>query len=78
MNILYLETQALETKIDLLPWQKQGLQYTATGYGGKIPTHYKVKHKGIWKRVYCAIYSNSGTLYIMQVGTKLILRDYPL
>ena len=38
MNTLYFETQALETKLDLLPWQKQGLQYTATGYGGKIPT----------------------------------------
>lgn len=78
MTTLYLEAQALETKIDLLPWQKQGLQYTATGYGGKIPTQYKVKHKGIWRRVYCAIYSNSGTLYIMQTGVKLIVRDYPL
>lgn len=78
MNTLYLETQALETKIDLLTWQKQGLHYTATGYGGKIPTQYKVKHNGIWKRVYCAIYSNTGTLYIVQVGKKLIIRDYPL
>lgn len=78
MRTLYLETQALETKTDLLQWQKQGLSYTATGYGGKIPTQYKVKHDGIWKRVYCAIYSNTGTLYIMQTGRKLIVRDYPL
>lgn len=78
MTTLYLETQTLETKTDLLQWQKQGLSYTATGYGGKIPTQYKVKHDGIWKRVYCAIYSNTGTLYIMQTGTKLIVRDFPL
>ena len=38
--------------------------YTATGYGGKIPTRYMVKHEGRWKRVYCAVYSNVGTCYI--------------
>lgn len=48
-----------------LEWQKQGLQYTASGYGKKIPTEYKVKYNGRFYRVYCRIYSNSGTLYIV-------------
>ena len=51
-------------KIDLLEWQKKGLSYTSTGYGRKIPTQYKVLHENKWKRVYCCIYSNSGTFYI--------------
>jgi len=32
----------LETTIDSLWWQLRGLSYTATGYGHKIPTKYKV------------------------------------
>lgn len=42
----------------------KGLQYTATGYGRKIPTPYMVKLNGKWRRVYCAIFSNIGTCYI--------------
>lgn len=45
-------------------WQKRGLSYTATGYGRRIPTRFKVKVNGRWHRVYCCIFSNSGTCYI--------------
>ena len=61
----------LETIEVPLWWQKQGLMYTATGYGNKIPTAYKVRHEGRLKRVYCRIFSNSGTLYIMSKGEKI-------
>ena len=54
-------------------WQKQGLQFTSTGYGSKIPTAYKVKHNNRWKRVYCSIFSNCGTLYIMSHGNRIIV-----
>ena len=37
---------------------------TVSGYGGKIPTRYKVKVGRKWHRVYVAIYGNSGTTYI--------------
>ena len=63
----------LETKISLLDWQKQKLMYTATGYGSKIPTQYMVKHGNRWKRVYCAIYSNVGSLYIIANNQKIIV-----
>ncbi len=46
MKSLFLGGELLESKIELLPWQKQGLSYTATGYGSKIPTQYKVKYNG--------------------------------
>jgi len=56
----------LESKIELLPWQEQGLSYTATGYGRKIPTTGMVKLPGSkrWRRVYCCIFSNIGTCYV--------------
>lgn len=49
----------------LLWWQKQGLQYTASGYGTKIPTHHMVFFAGKWRRIYCRIFSNIGTCYIV-------------
>lgn len=56
----------LEHKIELLWWQKRGLSYTTTGYGRKIPTQHMVKLPGSnrWRRVYCCIFSNSGTCYV--------------
>jgi hypothetical protein len=57
---------SLESKIDLLPWQRAGLSYTASGYGRKIPTRHLVRLPGSpkWRRVYCCIFSNSGTCYV--------------
>jgi hypothetical protein len=43
-----------------------GLSVDSTGYGSKIPTRYMVRTiDSKWRRVYCAIYSNIGTLYVM-------------
>ena len=56
-----------------LPWQKQGLSFTASGYGNRIPTSWKVKLGGLWRRVYCVIHSNVGTCYVMTKGEKHIV-----
>lgn len=57
-----------------LPWQKMGLTYTSTGYGSKIPTRYMVRTiDQKWRRVYCAIYSNIGTTYVMHGKQKTIV-----
>ena len=53
-------------KEDVLWWQKRGLMYTRSGYGRKIPTSHMVYWCNKWRRVYCCIYSNSGTCYILQ------------
>lgn len=55
-------------------WHLKGLSPTASGYGSKIPTQYKVKHNNRLKRVYCMIYSNSGSLYIMHKGEILFIK----
>lgn len=53
-----------------LEWQKQGLTYTKTGYGKKIPTvwQYKNPNTGRWNRVYCSIYSNNARNYVLIDG----------
>lgn len=48
-----------------LPWQKMGLQQTASGYGRKLTTTKKYRLNGRLYRVYCCQYSNSGTAYII-------------
>jgi hypothetical protein len=56
----------LESKEAPLWWHERGLSYTASGYGRKIPTSKMVRLPGSkrWRRVYCCIYSNSGTCYV--------------
>lgn len=45
-------------------WHENGRTYTASGYGARIPTRHMVWFEGRWRRVYCRIYSNAGTLFI--------------
>jgi len=52
-------------------WQSRGLTYTATGYGKRIPTRHMVRFNGRWRRVYCCIFSNAGTLYIGKLSDGL-------
>lgn len=44
-------------------------QKSATGYGKKIPTQYKIRlTNGKTYRMYCMIYSSVGSCYIVQNG----------
>jgi len=52
----------------LLPWQKPGLSYT--GYGKRIPTCWVADFNGRTYRVYCTIYSNVGSCWIISKGVK--------
>ena len=51
-----------------------GLTWTRSGYGARIPTPYMVQVFGKWRRVYCRIYSNIGTLFIGRKydGTSIV------
>lgn len=68
-------TQEVPIKEKRLPWQVAGRSYTASGYGARIPTFYMVKYNGRWRRVYCRIYSNSGTLFIGQKFDECLTVD---
>ena len=67
------QTIEVESKDAPLLWQKKGLQFTATGYGSRIPTRTMVKFNGKWRRVYCKIYSNIGTFFIGKLSDNLIV-----
>ena len=47
----------------------------ATGYGKKIATSKKLFHEGRAYRIYCAIYSNSGTCYIVKKGQRFPINE---
>lgn len=65
--------RAAPVKYDPLPWQVRGLQQTASGYGRKLTTGYKVWFCGRWRRVYHCQYSNIGTSYIDSLGRRYIV-----
>ena len=70
--------QTIEVESKKLPlwWQTQGLMYTATGYGKRIPTSTMVRFNGKWRRVYCCIFSNIGTCYIGKLSDNLIVGGF--
>ena len=70
------ELEQVDFKEKPLWWQEQGLMYTATGYGSKIPTRYMVKTNNRWYRVYSICYSNVATDYIVSKGEKIVVRFY--
>ena len=57
-------TISVEAKESPMAHHRAGISYTASGYGARIPTRYMIKYNGRWRRVYCIIYNNSGTLFI--------------
>lgn len=73
-ELIRLKCNGPAVMVKYLPWQKMGLSYTATGYGSKIPTRYMVQTiDQKWRRVYCAIFSNNGTCYVMHGKEKTIV-----
>lgn len=68
----------LEKKDAPMPHHEMGLSYTASGYGRKIPTRMMVKIPGSprWRRVYCAIFSNIGTLYVLKRKDWIVINEY--
>lgn len=68
-----LWTRAVEHKITDAPRSGQ----TRSGYGKAIPTRYMVRFNGKWRRVYCRIFSNIGTLYIKAPkGEVITVKEY--
>jgi len=67
-------TQSVPVKHAPMAHHLAGLTWTASGYGARIPTPYMVQVFGKWRRVYCRIYSNVGTLFIGRKydGTSIV------
>jgi hypothetical protein len=48
-----------------LEWQKRGLTQTATGYGRKLTTSYKILFNDRKYRIYATCYGNAASTYIL-------------
>lgn len=46
---------------------------TASGYGAKIPTRFRIRYLGRWRRVYMMQYANSGSAYVVVNGQDVFL-----
>lgn len=57
-------TNSIDKRCMEVKTTEQPLNRSVSGYGSAIPTQYLIKYKNRWRRVYCSIFSNSGTLYI--------------
>ena len=77
MILAYYSYSDLEHKDAPLWWHTAGRQYTASGYGRKIPTSRMVKLPGInrWRRVYVCIYGNAGTAYVTRGKDWIVITN---
>ncbi len=57
-------------------FHKRNLRQTRSGYGSKLSTEYMVKHNNRLYRIYCQIYSNAGSLYILTKGERIYIDIY--
>jgi hypothetical protein len=53
------------------PWQKRGLQETASGYGARLTSGYKIRFCGRDYRIYVTCYGNSGSLWFTVKGQRI-------
>ena len=56
-----------------LAHHRNGLQYTRSGYGSRIPTPFMIKFEGRLCRLYCTQYSNCGTVWFQRFGERIIV-----
>lgn len=54
-------------------WMKMGLQETASGYGKRLNSGYKISFNGRKYRVYVCIFSNSGTSYFITKKKRIVV-----
>lgn len=61
---------------DPLSFHKLNLGQTASGYGQKLTTPYKVVYSnGATRRVYCTTFSNVGTRWVYLDGFKVTVSE---
>lgn len=62
-----------ELVYDPLSWMKSGLQETASGYGKRLNTGYKISFNKRLFRLYCTCFGNSGTVWFRTKGRMIVV-----
>lgn len=69
-------TDLPEDAIEAARRVEPGRSRSTTGYGPKQPTGLELLVDGRWRKVWCAIWSNMGTTYIMLLGERRLVSPY--
>ena len=67
-HIVCLKTELADSP---LWWHKRGLQQTASGYGSKLTTRWRINFLGRVYRVYCTCFGNAGTCWFNTRGRRI-------
>lgn len=59
--------------LDPLPWQRAGLQQTASGCGAKLASSYKICFEGKLCRIYHSYDGNAGTAWFTYKGERIFV-----
>lgn len=62
-NALILSADRTELVHAPTDWQKRGLQQTASGYGRKLNSGFKIHFDGKLRRLYATCYSNAASVW---------------
>ncbi|OQA09826.1 MAG: hypothetical protein BWY66_00365 [bacterium ADurb.Bin374] len=54
-----------------LDWQMRGLQQTASGYGARLTTAFKIMFEGKLRRLYSTCYGNAGSVWFKTKGRTI-------
>jgi len=68
---LYLDSYPQDLVSAPLWWHKRGLQKTASGYGAKIESQYKISFNGKLYRIYHTCYGNSSSAWFKVKGQTI-------
>ena len=52
-------------------WHRQGLQQTASGYGGKLTTSHKIRYCGRAYRLYATCCGNASSVWFTAKGKRI-------
>lgn len=58
-----------------MPHHIAGRQWTASGYGRRIPMRYMVQWRRRWRRVYYCNFGNAGTAYIGNLSDGITVQE---
>lgn len=70
---IYLGEYQKELKDSPLWWHVKGLSQTASGYGAKLTSRYKISYEGKEYRLYTTCFSNAGSTWFTVKGRKIFV-----
>ena len=70
---IYLGEYASELIDSPLWWHRQGLSQTASGYGAKLTSRYKISYEAREYRLYATCYGNAASTWFKVKGRKIFV-----